>query len=154
MKISDSARGNRRGFTLPELLVMILIIGLALVAINGGFQSFFNRIRITNGLRRVTSAMHTARYKAVTLNKRIKFSLESDSGRIALKEKKGRRWVEFMQFPLETGVTVTCNTSPVFRPDGGASPLCSVYVRNNYYGYKISLSMAGRIKVTKLWSNN
>lgn len=149
MRTSDRTR--RQGFTLPELLLVILLLCLALWVTNGGYRSFVSRIRVNNALRVVTSALHTARYKAVSLNKRIKFSLESGSGKITLKEKQGKYWVEFMHFPLEEGVVFSSNASPVFRPDGGASPLCSVYVNNKNYSYKISLSMAGRIKVTKLW---
>jgi Tfp pilus assembly protein FimT len=139
---------NRKGITLFELFIALGIISLALTIMVPGFKSFSSRMEINNGLRAVTSALSTARYKAIMMNKRVKFTIEGE--KIVLKEKKSNQWQEFMHFDLEKKVSFSINASPVFSPTGSASPLCSIYVKNKTYSYRITISMAGRIKVMEV----
>ncbi|NIM14261.1 MAG: hypothetical protein GTO45_19675 [Candidatus Aminicenantes bacterium] len=136
---------TRKGITLLELFIALGIISLALTIVVPGFKSFYSRMEINNGLRAVTSALSTARYKAIMMNKRVKFTIEGD--KIVLNEKQSNQWQAFMHFDLEENVSFSINASPVFSPAGSVSPLCSIYVKNKIYSYKITISMAGRIKV-------
>lgn len=136
---------TRKGITLLELFIALGIISLALTIVVPGFKSFYSRMEINNGLRAVTSALSTARYKAIMMNKRVKFTIEGD--KIVLNEKESNQWQAFMHFDLEKKVSYSINASPVFSPAGSVSPLCSIYVNNETYKYKITISMAGRIKV-------
>jgi Tfp pilus assembly protein FimT len=137
-----------KGITLLELFIALGIISLALTIMVPGFKSFFSRMEIHNGLRAMTSALSTARYKAIMMNKRVKFTIEGD--KIVLKEEISNQWQAFMHFDLEEKVSYSINASPVFSPAGSVSPLCSIYVNNETYKYKITISMAGRIKVVEV----
>ena len=82
------------------------------------------------------------------MNRSVKFCIEKN--RIFLKEKESGEWKTFRTFDVDDNVSLSINASPVFSPEGFASPLCSIYVENAHYRYKITLSMAGRIKAEKI----
>ena len=99
-------------------------------------------------MRTVTSALSTARYNAIRMNRSVKFCIEEN--RLLLKEKKGKVWETFLPFDVDEAVSITINSSPVFSPTGYVSPLCSIYLKNEHYRYKITLSIAGRVKVIEV----
>jgi Tfp pilus assembly protein FimT len=142
------ANKRSRGISFLELFIALGIISLTLTMTVSGFQSFYRRMEINNGLRAVTSALSTARYRAIWMNKRVKFTIEED--KIVLKRKESSQWNAFMHFDLEKKVSYSINASPVFSPGGSVSPLCSIYVSNKTYCFKITISMAGRIKVLEI----
>ncbi len=139
---------NKKGFTLGELLVFLGIFSIVVMIGIPMFKSSFARWEVTSGVRTVTSALSTARYNAIKMNRSVKFCIEEN--RILLKEKKGEVWETFLPFEVDEAVSLTINSSPVFSPTGYVSPLCTIYVQNEHYHYKITLSIAGRIKVAKI----
>ncbi len=141
-------RQNKKGFTLGELLVVLSILSIIVTIGIPTFKSSFSRWEVTSGVRTVTSALSTARYNAIKMNRSVKFCIEEN--RVLLKEKKGKVWETFLPFDVDEAVSLTINSSPVFSPTGYVSPLCSIYVKNEHYRYKITLSIAGRIKIVKL----
>ncbi len=141
-------RNNNNGITLLELLVTLSVISLVLTVGVPGLKSFFSRVELSNSLRTVTAALGTARYKAVMMNKRVKFTLEKD--RIILKEKKKGEWEELLHFDLEEKVSFSINASPIFSPSGSVAPLCSIHVENEIKHCKITISIAGRIKISEV----
>jgi len=136
------------GFTVLELLITLSIFALVVGFGVPAFKAYSNKVEINNGLRTVTLAINTARYKAVENNKRVKLAVEAN--RLLLLEKRNRTWESFKDFDPGDNVKVTANTSPVFYPEGYIVPLCSFYVGNDEKKYKVSVSIAGRIKVREL----
>jgi prepilin-type N-terminal cleavage/methylation domain-containing protein len=136
------------GVTVVELLVAIAIFSLVLRMGFSGFRWFQDRSRISHTLRTVTSALNFARYQAIEKNRPVKICLEGK--RLHLKNKSGGKWQTFTGFDLEENLAVSMNASPVFFPTGFVSPLCSVSVKHGKSEYKITISIAGRIKVTKI----
>ena len=59
-------------------------------------------------------------------------------------------YLTFMNFRTIFVPSVKINSSPVFSPTGSVSPLCSIFVKNSKYQYKITLSISGRIKTTEI----
>ena len=147
-----SKNKNIKGISLVEFLLSIALISMLFAMGIPGFDLYFKRIALNNTLRAVTSGLNTARYKAIMMNKGIKFCIEEEGEekKILLKEKRNNRWQEFMRFDLEKEVYVYSNASPIFFPDGVIAPLCSILVENDLSSYKITISMAGRIKVTEI----
>jgi Tfp pilus assembly protein PilE len=141
-------RKNRGGFSVAELLITVSLFGLLVTVGFSGFKSFQHHTRTNNAIRTVTSAFNTARYRAIEHNKSIRVSLENN--RLVLKLKKGEEWLPYLDFQLPPGQAATMNASPVFFPTGYASPLCTVTIKNSRDEHRITISIAGRIKVTKL----
>ena len=139
---------DKKGFTLGELLVFLGIFSIVVMIGIPMFKSSFSRWEVTSGVRTVTSALSTARYNAIKMNRSVKFCIEEN--RILLKEKRGNEWETFLPFDVDEKVSLSINSSPVFSSTGYVSPLCSIYVQNEHYRYKITLSIAGRVKIVKL----
>jgi len=149
--MSDNGRSAQiswSGFSVIEMLVAVTLCGLFLTVGFSGFKSFQHHTRTSNTIRTVTSAFNTARYRAIEHNKSIRVNLEHN--KMVLKLKGAEDWEPYLDFQLPSGQTVTMNASPVFYPTGYASPLCTVVIKNSRDEYRITISIAGRIKVTKL----
>ena len=58
--------------------------------------------------------------------------------------------LKIKDWEIKGEIKLTCNSSPVFNPKGSASPMCTIRISNKMYSYKIALSFAGRIRITKL----
>jgi type II secretory pathway pseudopilin PulG len=143
---------TKNGISLVEFMLAIALVSMLFALGIPGFDLYFERIALNNTLRTVTAGLHTARYQAIMMNKGVKFCIETgdDEKRILLKEKRNNRWQEFLRWDLEKEVYVYNNASPVFFPDGVIAPLCSILVENDLAAYKITISSAGRIKVTEI----
>lgn len=139
---------RKDGFTLLELIVVLVILSLVLYLGVPGVGAFFNHIEINSGLRMATVALQSARYKSILLNKRIKLQLAGQQ--FLLMEKQSGKWQMIFAFEPVSNVSLRMSAFPVFSPYGTVSPLCSIYVKNDRRQYKISISMAGRIKVAEL----
>ncbi|UCH92523.1 MAG: hypothetical protein JSV88_19815 [Candidatus Aminicenantes bacterium] len=159
---------NMKGITFVEILVTVAIISLVISMGMPAFNSHLKRMELKTTLRTVTGVMNTARYKSIMMNQGVKFCIEDkyeqeeEAGDeeveeekelvIRLKRKKGSYWKEFMEFDLEKNVTVSINSDPIFYPNGSVAPLCSIYVGNEVSQYKITISIAGRVKITEIKS--
>lgn len=138
----------KTGFTVVELLVTVVLASMVFLIGFTGFQSFQNRARATHAIRSVTSAFSRARYRAIQQNRSVKVCLEK--GQLVLKTKRNNGWQTCTSHRLDNRIEVSMNASPVFSPTGFVSPLCSVFVTDQKHRHKITLSMAGRIKVTEI----
>ena len=139
---------RRKGFSVLELLLMMYIIAVFVLIAIPICNSFFSRINIHNGLRRVTAYLNQGRYLAVKKNKPIK--LETQNNRLILKEKIKGKWFSIRFAEMDKGVSISFSAFPVFQPNGSVSPLCSIHLKNSRHKFKTTLSIAGRIKVVKL----
>ena len=53
---------NKKGLTVVELLVTVVLFAFLITAVFPGLQSFFARLEMHTALRTVTAALSTARY--------------------------------------------------------------------------------------------
>lgn len=139
---------NQKGVTVIELLIALTLLSLVIALGVPGFKSFNKKAKISSSIRNVTLAINTARYKAVDNNRSIKLKVENN--KLILLEKREETWEPFMDFVPGDDVAVSINASPVFSPEGYITPLCSIYVNCCAERHKVTVSLAGRIKVTKL----
>lgn len=140
--------GEKNGFTLLELLITLTIFVLVIALGVPGFQSFIRKVEINNGLRTVTLALNSARYKAVENNRSVKLIVADN--KLLLMERRNNNWESFLDFDPGEAITLSINASPVFSPEGYVAPLCSILVLGHGTSYRITLSIAGRIKVVEL----
>jgi prepilin-type N-terminal cleavage/methylation domain-containing protein len=146
---------SKKGMTIFEMFVALAVLSVLITMGMPGFNSYLKRMEVRNTLRTITGVLNTARFKAIVLNKGVKFCIEDKNEEemvIRLKEKKDSKWEKFMEFSLEKKVSVTINSSPIFYPNGSIVPLCSILVENEVYHYKITISIAGRVKITEMKS--
>ena len=139
--------------TVFEMIITVAVVSVVITMGMPGFNSYLKRMEVKNTLRTITGVLNTARFKAIVLNKGVKFCIEDKNEEemaIRLKEKIDSKWEEFMEFSLEKKVSVTINSSPIFYPNGSIAPLCSILVENEVSHYKITISIAGRIKITEM----
>jgi Tfp pilus assembly protein FimT len=148
---------SKRGLTFFEVVVTLALISFIMTMAMPSFDLYFRRMELRNTLRTITGVLNTARFKAVMLNNPVKFCIEEKNKYneekelcIRLKEKRYNQWEKLMEFSLENKVTVSINSSPVFYPNGNVSPLCSIVVENELCYYKVTISIAGRVKITEV----
>ena len=141
---------SSKGYSLMELITVTSLVSLILVLAFPHLKSYFAGNQITTGLRTITSALNTARYRAIKENRRIKFELTDKT--IFLKVLgQDKEWAVLEKFTFSKDITLSINATPYFFPTGYISPLCSIIINNEHYKYKVTVSIAGRIKTQKLW---
>lgn len=141
-------RKKSGGFSLMESLISLSIISFFISFSIINFKPFFSRIEFNTGVRNIVSSLNMARYRSIRTGRNVKFGLKNNS--VRLLEKIGKKWVLYSSRRLKN-IKAETNSSPVFHPAGNVSPLCSITVGNRYYSSKISLSIAGRIKIRRLF---
>ena len=65
---------QQRGYSLPELLIVVAIVGLISLVGVPAFIKYFQSMRINSSLREFTSELRGARQRAVARNRPVKFS--------------------------------------------------------------------------------
>lgn len=136
------------GLSLIELLIYFLILSIIFSLGVISFRSFQLESEISNGVRIVIAALNTARYTAVAEYEKIKVCQNNND--IFLQKKIEGDWITYKKFKVKGELILKFNNSPVFSPLGSVAPLCSIFVKNEYKGYKSSISMSGRIKTTQI----
>ncbi|HDP95929.1 MAG TPA: hypothetical protein ENN40_11305 [Candidatus Aminicenantes bacterium] len=139
----------RSGITVVELLVTVIVLGIILCSGVLGMRAYHRRADAANGVRCVTAAMQAARYRAIKHNRRVRLS-QNKAGNLELEVRKNGNWHLLEQITIPAVVEFRLNADPVFYPEGHVVPLCSAFVSVGPYQRKISISLAGRIKVTPL----
>lgn len=137
-----------RGFTVIEFLGAFVILTLVIAGGIAGFRAYQSRSEVQQTLRAITSALNTARFKAIGNNRSIKVTMTDHN--LVLSESQEGEWSEFQHFQLDKHTQVSMNASPVFSPTGFVAPLCSITVKTEQYAYKITISIAGRLKTVRL----
>lgn len=90
---------SQKGYSLPELLVVVAIVGLISLVGVPAFISYFNSMRVNSALREFTTDVRAARQRAVTRNRPVKFSFETGAGKrsywIYDGDAAGTTWTQF-----------------------------------------------------------
>jgi hypothetical protein len=126
------------------------LVSLLLILVTPHLKSYFAGNQISTGLRTITAALTTARYRAIKENRRIKFELADQAIHLKMLN-ANHQWIRIETFTLSDGLTLSINGIPCFYPTGGVSPLCTITISNDFYTYKVTISIAGRIKTRKIW---
>lgn len=75
---------NRRGITLIELIIVMVIIGIGATLMAPGISSWLPRYRLRNATREVASALRLAQLKAISTNTTYRVSFDATAGNFIL----------------------------------------------------------------------
>ncbi len=139
---------NSKGITILELLCAVTIGMFVLTSSFPAISSFLSRVEISNAISSTTSHLSEARYLSLSESRKVRFRIIDREGRLEII--KDHKWINYKSWEINGDVKITSNASPVFNPKGSASPMCTIKISNKMYSYKIALSFAGRIRITKL----
>lgn len=139
---------NRKGITLIELIIVLVIICIGAALMVPGFGTWMPRYRLRGATRDIVSVMRTAQMRAVSNN--MRYGVAFDTQQFQLYRDSGGLQVDGAPVDLPHGVTYAANF-PVeatlgkpfiqFLPDSTASANGSVILNNNK-------GMQKRIQVT------
>ena len=136
---------NRKGLTVVELLVAVVVFALLVTVLVPGLGSFFARLEAHAALRTVTAGLSAARYQAISDNQPVR--AEIVSAKLLLSQDLGLGWQVIRSFDLGRKVEIRANSRPVFSPLGNVSPLCTITLLQERRVWRVVVSMYGRVKV-------
>lgn len=139
----------RRGFTLAELVVVLVVTGLASLLALPRFSDYLDWIATDAAARDITVALAVARETAVAQGTLVRLEISADSLSVQVDDSLG--WLSWRRFPgpASRGVTVeVSNPEVVFSPNGvgwGASNT-TVVLRRGSHEERVTTSRIGRVK--------
>ena len=120
-----------RGFTLLELMVVLVIVSLLAVAIGGSAGTFFSTMEYRDAVRELSSAAKKARLQSRSQGKPIDLVVDPTLNRFALTDQPERLVASDYQMlaqDLSIGLVFAAEISPGanlgairFYPEGGSS---------------------------------
>ena len=123
--------GRVSGFTLLELMVVLVIVSLLAVAIGGSAGTFFSTMEYRDAVRELSSAAKKARLQSRSQGKPIDLVVDPTLNRFALTEQPERLVASDYQMlaqDLSIGLVFAAEISPGanlgairFYPEGGSS---------------------------------
>jgi len=154
---------SKKGFTLLEVMIVVVIIGvMALIAIPN-FLTWMAHFRLKGAARDIATAMHLAKMKAISqgVEYRVLFDLDNETFRLQKGNLAGNSTAWTNDGALNTVhstldiARVNTNTSGFrnkeFNPDGSSSTGSVTLTNDEGEQYKITLVPAtGRIHMKKI----
>ena len=146
---------NRKGVTLIELIVVMVIIGIGALLVAPNIGAWLPNYKLRSATRDIVSTMRTAQVKAVSrnLDYEVSFTKNADgSGSYILQYNTGGSWVaEGITQQIPSGITIDAITFPgnnaQFNNNYTASS-GSITLKNNKAKKKISVTTStGKIKI-------
>src|SRR4030067_2880440 len=116
---------NKKGVTLLELIIVMVIIGIGATLLAPGISAWIPTYRLRGATRDVVSTLRKAQMKAVSLNASHQVSFDPGAGSYILQRDSGGIWID-EQSPqlLLPGITFNTNFDyhkAVFRPNATGS---------------------------------
>lgn len=146
---------NESGFTLMELMLVVVIMGIVAAIAIPGFMGFLPGMRVNGAARQVMGDLMDARMEAVKQNNKFKvFFLndheykildDDDNDGIDDSGTETSKTVDIQDNYKD--VTLSDTGDPVFGPKGTATSLSTITVQNASGSKTVSISVAGRVKI-------
>jgi len=145
---------NKKGVTLIELIVVMVIIAIGAVLIAPGIGSWMLHYRLRSAARDIASAMRTAQMKAISTNLEHRVFFNNDNRTFLIQKRissGSNNWTdEGVAQTLPTGITITntfAGSEAKFYPNS-TSVSGSVTLTNSKGSTRtISLNAYGKINV-------
>lgn len=145
---------NRKGFTLLELMIVIMLIGIIAAIALPGFQGWMVKNRLNGAARQVMTELMETRSKAVSRNNRFRVFFINDHQYTILDDQNNNNVADTGESTLTRDIQTdyydvhfTATANPIFYPRGTAFGT-TVTLTNVTGGEKrVTVSTAGRIKI-------
>lgn len=114
---------NKKGFTLIELIVVMIIIGIGAAFFAPNISSFLPNYRLRSAAREITSAMRTAQIKAVSSNltHRVRFTKSPATYILQYRDTQNNWKDDGPTKNLPKGIQITTITFPLTSPNYDAN---------------------------------
>jgi prepilin-type N-terminal cleavage/methylation domain-containing protein len=139
----------KRGFSLLEVLLMLALAGILLYAGSYAFLNLAPKYRLNRATWEIQTRLNYARYKAIFEGRDVRVSFRPRGYTVEKYDNMLKVWKVDASGSFE-GVTVEANNRPTFHPLGTVSNLATITVLNSWGGFRITLAISGRIRVTKI----
>jgi prepilin-type N-terminal cleavage/methylation domain-containing protein len=103
---SEPRRARSRGFSLPELMMVVVVMGMLMVIAVPNFVRFNARDRVATAANDLEAALTLARQEASARRVSYRVRVESGPTRIVIERKSGASWVADPAEPLSPHPTV------------------------------------------------
>jgi type IV fimbrial biogenesis protein FimT len=153
--MGNKIAGKESGFTLMELILVVVVMGIVAAIAIPAFMGFLPGMRVNGAARQIMSDLMDARMEAVKQNHEYKvFFLnnheykildDNDSDGVDDGGAETSRTVDIQD--NYSDVTLSDTGDPVFSPKGTAITLSTITVQNASGSKTVSISIAGRVKV-------
>ena len=150
MTVNKLQPGNNRGFTLPEMVIVLCIMGLMTLIAVPTFMNLLPGMRLNSSARQVYMAFARARQGAVTqntdayvnfsqTNKTIKVWLDNGPGSARRNGTKESSEAYVFEGSLDDGVSIAILTADTFTFNPRGLPKTSSWVEDLFFSYSIRL---------------
>ena len=145
------------GFTLIELMIVIVIIGILAAIAAPNFMQYMAKSRLSGAARQVMSDLMNAKMMAVSQNQKVKvkfgvdktYKIWSDADRNGtVADNEGVNISRIIQSDYHDVTIVSASVDPVFSPRGTAS-MTTVKLRSSSTGGEkcVKVVLSGRVKI-------
>ncbi len=138
-----------RGFTLIETVLVLAIFAIIITLASISFLNLASKYRLEIAVGEVRAALNTARAKSILSGDNCRVRFGADFYRLETYDETAHIWIPDTLAGIE-GATVEANNTPVFTPEGAVTNLATIRVSNGWGGYKLTLAITGRIRISRL----
>jgi prepilin-type N-terminal cleavage/methylation domain-containing protein len=145
---------NKKGVTLLELIVVMVIIGIGAVLFTPNISGWMRSYRLRSATRDIVSTMRTAQMKAVSTNTRyqVSFTLPS-SYKLEYENPPGTWNDEGVTQTLPSGISISAiniaGNNAVFNPNSTSPSAGSITLQNSKTQRKLTLTPSGRVTISQ-----
>jgi len=162
--IPSSTSGFALGFTVVELVVILILLGILGNVAFLQLKPLLAQARLNSGARQVASDLQVVRMKAIAQNRRFRVTFQPDAGEYVVDRENGSSWsrlilhghtaeqVEGASLVLPLGVSITAVNSGgdvIFVPRGHVDSGISITLTSlSGAGTKrVIVNLAGRVRI-------
>ena len=142
------------GFSLLGQLITLTLAGIMLSIAVPGYLKVMPRHRLNGAVRQLTGDLMWARMKAIERNNRHRIFFLNDHEYRILDDADNDGAVDPGEWTITRDlrtdypdVVMSSTNNPVFSPRGTASSLATITLANAFGSKRISISIAGRVRI-------
>ena len=150
--------GNESGFTLMELILVLVVMGIVAAIAIPAFMGLLPAMRLNGAARQVMGDLMNARMEAVKQNNQFKIFVLNNHEYLILDDNDNdgiddggtetSRTVDIQSNYSDVTINYTGSAPTVtFGPKGTAPDLDTITLQNSSGSKSVSVSIAGRVKI-------